>query len=71
MTREPLPAAYWRRLNDAPVESGEAQRVSSRTDVFFNSGPSCEDALVLKLFGADQAAPRDLAEAFDRTFGAV
>jgi hypothetical protein len=71
MTREPLPAAYWRRVNDALVEAGEPELASSRTDIFFHSGPSCEDALVLKLFGADQAAPRDLAEAFDRTFGAV
>jgi len=71
MTRDPLPAAYWRRVNDALFEAGEAQLASSRTDVFFNSGPGCDDGLVLKLFGADQAAPRDLAEAFDRTFGAV
>ena len=71
MTRESLTAAYWRRVDDALVEAGEPQLASSGTDVFFNSGASCEDALLLKFFGADQAAPRDLAEAFNRTFGAV
>ncbi len=71
MTRESSPAAYWRRLDDALVEAGEPQLLSSQTDDFYKSGLSCEDALILKLFGAEQAAPRDLAEAFDRTFGGV
>ena len=70
-TREFSPAAYWRRLNDAQVEVGEPQLVSSQTGEFYKSSLSCEDDLILKLLGAEQAAPRDLAEAFDRTFGGV
>ena len=35
----------------------------------YKSGLSSEDALILKPFGAEQSAPRDLSEAFDRTFG--
>jgi hypothetical protein len=62
-------AAYWRRINDALIEAGEAPLASSEAYDFYRSGLSSEDALVLKLFGAEQFAPRDLSEAFDRTFG--
>jgi len=61
--------AYWRRLNDTLAEVGEAQLASSEAYDFYRSGLSCEDALVRKLFGVEQPAPRDLSEAFDRTFG--
>ncbi len=50
------------------VEAGEPQLLSSESYDFYKSGLSCEDALVLKLFGVEQSAPRDLTEAFDRTF---
>ena len=71
MTSESGPVAYWRRLDEVLVEAGEPQLVSTEAHEFYNSGLSCEDALLLKLFGADQSAPRDLTEAFDRTFGGV
>jgi hypothetical protein len=69
MTSEFGPVAYWRRLDEALVEAGEPQLVSSEAHDSYESGLSCEDALILKLFGAEQSAPRDLTEAFDRTFG--
>jgi hypothetical protein len=68
MTRESGPFAYWRRLKDALVEAGEPQLVSTEAHDFYKSGLSCEDALILKLFGAEQSAPRDLTGAFGRTF---
>jgi hypothetical protein len=71
MTHESGPVAYWRRLNDALVEAGEPQLLSSEANDFYKSGLSCEDALILKLFGVEQSAPRDLTEAFDLTFGRV
>jgi hypothetical protein len=71
MTSESGPAAYRRRLDEILVEAGEPPLVSTEAHEFYNSGLSCEDALILKLFGADQSAPRDLTEAFDRTFGGV
>jgi hypothetical protein len=63
------PVAYWRRVNDALVEAGEPPLASSEAYDFYKSGLSSEDALILKLFGAERTAPRDLSEAFDRTFG--
>ena len=69
MTSESSPVAYWRRLNEALVEAGEPQLVSSEAHDFYKSGLSCEDALILKLFGAEQSAPRDLTEALAQTFG--
>jgi hypothetical protein len=62
-------AAYRRRINDALVEAGEPPIASSEAYDLYRSGLSSEDALILKLFGAEQSAPRDLSEAFDRTFG--
>jgi hypothetical protein len=69
MTSESGPVAYWWRLDEVLVEAGEPQLVSTEAREFNNSGLSREDALILKLCGADQSAPRDLTEAFDRTFG--
>jgi hypothetical protein len=69
MTSESGPFAYWRRLNDALAEAGEPQLVATEAHDFYKSGLSCEDALILKIFGAEQSAPCDLTEAFDRTFG--
>jgi hypothetical protein len=63
------PVAYWRRVNDALVEAGEPPLASSEAYDLYKSGLSSDDALILKLFGAQQSAPRDLSEAFDRTFG--
>ena len=63
------PVAYWRRVNDALVEAGEPPLASSEAYDLYKSGLSSDDALILKLFGAEQSAPRDLSEAFDRTFG--
>lgn len=71
MTHEPDPVAYWRRLNDALVEAGEPQLLSCEAHDFYKSGLSCEDALIVKLSGVDQSAPRNLNEAFDLTFGRV
>jgi hypothetical protein len=71
MTQESGPVAYWRRLNDALVEAGEPQLLPGEAHDFYKSGLSCEDALILKLFGVEQSAPRDLTEAFDLTFGRV
>jgi hypothetical protein len=71
MTHKPDPSAYWRRLNDALAEAGEVQLACSEAYDFYKSGLSCEDALILKLFGAEQSAPRDLTDAFDQTFGRV
>jgi len=71
MTHEFDPVTYWRRLNDALVEAGEPQLLSSEAHDFYKSGLSCEDAFILKLFGVEQSAPRDLTEAFDRTFATV
>jgi hypothetical protein len=48
MTHESGPVAYW-RLNDALVEAGEPQLLSSEANDFYKSGLSCEDALILKL----------------------
>jgi hypothetical protein len=36
---------------------------------FYKSGLGWQDGLIVKLCGAEQSAPRDLSEAFDRTFG--
>ena len=69
MTSESGPVAYWRRLDEVLVEAGEPQLVSSEAHDFYRSGLSCEDAFIVKLFGAEQSAPLDLTEAFDRTFG--
>ena len=69
MIHKSSPAAYWRRINDALVEAGEPPLASSAAYDFYKSGLSSEDALILKLFGAEQPALRDLSEAFDRTFG--
>jgi hypothetical protein len=69
MTSESALVAYRCRLNEALVEAGEPQLVSSEAHDFHKSGLSCEDALILKLFAAEQSAPRDLTEAFDRTLG--
>jgi hypothetical protein len=69
MIQKSGPVAYWRRLNDALVEAGEPPLASGEAYDFYKSGLSPEDALILKLFGAEQAAPRNLSEAFDRTFG--
>ena len=69
MTRESGPVAYWRGFNDALVEAGEQRLESSEAHDLYKSRLSCEDALILKPLGAEQSAPRDLAEAFDRTFG--
>ena len=63
------PVAYWRRVNDALVEAGEPPLASSEAYDLYKFGLSSDDALILKLFGAEQSAPRDLSEAFDRTFG--
>ena len=63
------PVAYWRRVNDALVEAGDPSLASSEAYDFYKSGLSSEDALILRLFGAEQSTPRDLSEAFDRTFG--
>lgn len=71
MMNDSGPDAYWRRLNDTLAEVGEAQLASSEAYDLYRSGLSCEDALVQKLFGVAQPAPRDLTEAFDRTFGRV
>ena len=71
MTYVSNPAAYWRRLNDALAEAGEAQLALSDAYELYKSGLSCEDALILKLFGVEQSAPSDRTDAFDRTFGRV
>ncbi len=71
MTHQFKPLAYWRRLNDALEEAGEAQLAFSDAYDFYKSGLSCEDALVLRLFGVEQSAPPDLTDAFHRTFGRV
>ena len=71
MIHKPSPAAYWRRINDALVEAGEPSLASSEAYEFYKAGLSSEDALILKLFGAEQSAPRDMSEAFDRTFRTV
>jgi hypothetical protein len=63
------PAGYWRRINDALVEAGASPLASGEAYDFYRSGLSSEDALILKIFGAEQSAPRNLSEAFDRTFG--
>ena len=67
MTHKTGPVAYWLRLNDA-LEAGEPPLASSEAYDFYKSGLTSEDALIQKLFGAEQSAPRDLSEAFDRTF---
>jgi hypothetical protein len=69
MTSESGSFACWRRLNAVLVEAGDAELVSTEAHDFHKSGLSCEDALILKLFGAEQSAPHDLTEAFDRIFG--
>jgi hypothetical protein len=69
MTHKSDPVAYWRRLNDALAEAGEAQLGCIEAYDLYKSRLSCEDALILKLFGVEQSAPRDLTDAFDRTFG--
>ena len=63
------PVAYWRRVNDALVEAGDPPLASGEAYDLYKSGLSSEDALILKLFGAEQSAPRDPSEAFDRAFG--
>ena len=63
------PVAYWRRVNDALVEAGDLHSHRAKLMTLYKSGLSSEDALILTLFGAEQCAPRDLSEAFDRTFG--
>ena len=62
------PVAYWRRVNEALVEAGDPPLASSEAYDLYKSGLSSKDALILKLFGAEQSAPRNLAEAFDQTF---
>ena len=69
MKRDTNPVAYWRRLNDTLGEAGESQLAFSDAYDFYKSGLCCEDVLILKLFGAQQSAPSDLTDAFDRTFG--
>jgi hypothetical protein len=69
MTSESGPVAYWRRLNEVLAEAGGPELVPTEAHDFYKSGLSYEDALILKLFVAEQSAPRDLAEAFDQTFG--
>lgn len=69
MKHESMPLAYWRRLNDALAEADEPQLGCIEAYDFYKSGLSCEDALIMKLFGAEQSAPCDLIKAFDRTFG--
>ncbi len=69
MTRESSRAAYWRLQDDAQFEAGEPPLISTEAHDFYDSGLSCQDALILKRLGAEQSAPRDLTEAFDRTFG--
>ena len=69
MKYESKPLAYWRRLNEALVEAGEPQLSWNEAYDFYSSGLNREDALVRKLFGAEQSAPHDLNEAFNRTFG--
>jgi hypothetical protein len=69
MTHESDLAACWRRLNDALVEAGEPQLVSSKPRDSYKSSFSCEDTLILKLFGVEQTAPRDPNEAFDQILG--
>jgi hypothetical protein len=69
MTRDSAPAADWLLLDDALFEAGEPQLASRAGGELPRSGLSCEEALVLKLFGAEQPAPRDLTDAFDRMFG--
>ena len=63
------PVAYWRRVNDALVELASLHSHRAKLMTSYKSGLSSEDAFVLRLFGAEQSAPRDLSEAFDRTFG--
>ena len=71
MTRLSNPVAFWRRLNDAVEETGEAQLALSDAHDFYKFGLSCEDALALRLFGVEQSAPPDMTDAFHRTFGRV
>ena len=69
MTRESTPVAYCWLLNDALGEADEPLLVSNEAHDFYKSGLGWQDALILKLCGAEQSAPHDLTEAFDRTFG--
>lgn len=69
MMHKPDLFAYWRSLNDAMAEAGEARLGFSEAYDFYKSGLSCEDALILKLFSVEPSAPRDLTEAFEQTFG--
>ena len=64
MKHESKPLAYWRRLKE-----GEPQLSWNEAYDFYSSVLNREDELVRKLFGAEQSAPHDLNEAFNRTFG--
>jgi len=69
MKHESKPLAYWRRLNEALVEAGEPHLSWNEAYDLYSSGLNREDALVRNLFGAEQSAPHDLNEDFNRTFG--
>lgn len=71
MIRDSNPVAYWRRLNDTLAEADESQVAFRDAYDFYKSGLCCKDALILKLFGAQQSAPPDLTDAFNRTFSRV
>ena len=69
MKHESNPIGYWRRLNNALAEADAAPLGCIEAYDFYKSRLSWEDALILKLFGVEQSAPRDLINAFDRSFG--